>query len=217
MPVGAAIGGAVASVGGGLIANKGAKSASKAQAKSADAATAEQRRQFDLSRADQMPWLDTGKWALGQQKNALQGDWSGFTNSPDYQFALDQGFKNMDRSAASRGRLYSGGYGEDLTKFGQGLATQNYGNYMNRLAGLSDTGQTTASGLGVLGANYANNAGQNMMAAGNARASGYANQANILGNTVGQLGQIGANYFGSMQKPYSTPGGAMSFVNFGGG
>lgn len=189
--------GAIGAIGGGLIANKGAKDAAKAQTKAADTATAEQRRQYDITHADQMPWLQTGTWALDQQKKALTGDWSGFMQSPDYQYALDQGFKGLDRSAAARGRLYSGGYGEDLTKFGQGLATQNYGNYMNRLAGLSNTGQTTANSLGVLGANYANNAAQNTIGAGNARASGYINQANSYGNALNQLGGIAGNYFGS--------------------
>ncbi len=167
------------------------KSAS-AQEKASKQSLAEQKRQFDLSRADQMPWLDTGKWALGQQKNALMGDWSGFYNAPDYQYALEQGLKTQDRSAASKGRLYSGGYGEDLTKFGQGLATQNYGNYMNRLAGLSNTGQTTASNLGVLGQNYANQYADSKYNAANARSSAYNRYGNAAKTGLEQVG----SYFG---------------------
>lgn len=188
---------AVGAIGGALISSKASKSAAKAQTQAADQATAEQQRQYDLSRQDQMPWLQTGTWALDQQKKALGGDWSGFQNSPDYQFALDQGFKGLDRSAAAKGRLYSGGYGEDLTKFGQGLATQNYQNYMNNLGRLSNTGQSTASGLGLLGANFANNAAQNTIGAGQARASGYMDQGNAYGNAFNQLGGLAGNYFGN--------------------
>jgi hypothetical protein len=188
---------AVASIGGAVIASKGAKSAAKAQTQAADQATAEQRRQYDLTRADQMPWLDTGKWALGQQKNALTGDWSGFYNSPDYAYALEQGMKGLDRSAASRGRLYSGGYGEDLTKFGQGLATQNYGNYMNRLAGLSGSGQTSANALGAFGQSSANQISQNLTNKGDARASGYANQYGAYGSALGGIGNTMNDYFNS--------------------
>jgi hypothetical protein len=204
--------GAGAAIYGASKSSKAAKQSANAQVQAADTATAEQRRQFDLSRNDQMPWLQTGTWALDQQKKALQGDWSGFNNSPDYQFALDQGFKGLDRSAASKGRLYSGGYGEDLTKFGQGLATQNYGNYMNRLAGLSNTGQTSANSLGLLGANYANNAAQNTIGAGDARASGYTNSANSWGNAASQIGGIAGNYFGNKSSTYGAPSGGYGSV-----
>ena len=150
----------------------------------------EQARQFDLSRNDQMPWLNTGTWALDKQKQALNGDWSGFYDSPDYQWALDQGIKSQDRSAASKGRLYAGGYGEALTRFGQGLATQNYQNYMNNLGRLSDTGQSTASGLGVLGANYANQYGNQQTNIGNARASAYAGYGDAANTGISSLGQL---------------------------
>jgi hypothetical protein len=165
-----------------------------------------------------MPWLNTGKENLGYLNQLNSGDYSRFTNSPDYKYGLDEMTKNMDRSAAARGRLYSGGYGEDFGKAMQGYATTNYNNYYNRLSNLAGVGQTAAQNLGGLGANYATNAGNGMMAAGNARASGYANQANVWGQTANQLGGLAANYFGNKQPaPYTTPGGAMSFVNWGGG
>ena len=201
----AAVIGAAGAIGGAAMASKGAKSAAKTQAKGAESATAEQRRQYDLSRGDQMPWLDAGKGALSQMQKLNAGDYSSFNASPDYQWTLSEGMKGLDRSAASKGRLYSGGYGEDLTRFGQGLASQQYGNYYNRLAAMAGVGQTTASGLGVLGANMANNIGNNMQNAADARASGYANSANAWGNAAGQLGQIGANYFGSKAPSYSAP------------
>ena len=207
----AVIGGAVGLYGASKQAGA-AKDAAKASQKATDATIAEQRRQFDLSRADQMPWLQTGQWALDGQKKALMGDYSGFMASPDYQFALDQGMKSLDRSAAASGRLYSGGYGQDLTKYAQGMATQNYQNYMNNLGRLSNTGQSTASNLGVLGQNYANAFGTAMTNNANARASSYQNQANAYTGAAFGLGNMAAGYYGSKMTPTTYPSNAMGQV-----
>lgn len=207
----AVIGGAVGLYGASKQAGA-AKDAAKASQKATDATIAEQRRQFDLSRADQMPWLNAGKDALGQQQALLNGDFSKFYQSPDYQFALDEGFKAMDRSAAARGRLYSGGYGQDLTKFGQGLATQNYNNYYSKLAGLSNTGSGTATNLGQLGQNFANSMGTALQNNAQARASSYANQANAWNNGLTQVAGIAGNYFGSRVQPSQYPSNAMGSV-----
>lgn len=159
-----------------------------AQEKASKASIAEQQRQFDLSRSDQMPWLQAGSSALGQMQALNNGDFSKFYQSPDYQFALDQGMKSLDRSAAASGRLYSGGYGQDLTKYAQGMATQNYGNYYGRLAGMAGIGQNTATNLGTLGQNFANAYSQQQANIGNARASAYQGYGNAINNGLGQFG-----------------------------
>jgi hypothetical protein len=165
-----------------------AKSAANAQQQAADAATAEQARQYDQTRADQQPWMQAGQQALGQMQSLNSGDFSSFKQSPDYQFAFDQGLQGLDRSAASRGSLYSGGQSADLMKFGQGLASQNYNQYYNRLAGLSGAGQTTATGLGQLGQQYANNVGQIGLHQANNMASSYQQQANANSQAAGAVG-----------------------------
>lgn len=64
------IAGALIGAGGALLASRSqssaAKSAANASQQATDAAIAEQRRQFDLSRQDQMPWLNAGRGALSQ-------------------------------------------------------------------------------------------------------------------------------------------------------
>ena len=177
----AVIGGAVGLYGASKQAGA-AKDAAKASQKATDATIAEQKRQFDLTRSDQMPWLQAGTGALGTLQKLNAGDYSSFSNSPDYQFALDQGMKTLDRSAAAQGRLYSGGYGQDLVNYGQGLATQNYNNYYNRLSNLAGVGQTAAQNLGGLGANYANSMGTALQNNATNRASSYMNQANAWNN-----------------------------------
>jgi hypothetical protein len=105
---------------------------------------------------------------------------SGFKTDPGYQFALQEGMKGIDRRAAAGGKYASGGTLKDLMRYGQGMANQQYGDYWNRLAGMSGVGQTTGSQLGQLGAQTAGNIGNNMMAAGNARASGYQGQNDAM-------------------------------------
>jgi hypothetical protein len=179
------------------------KAGAAAQTAASQYATDEQRREYDQSRQDQLDWLTKGQWALGQQQAALQGDLSGFHDSPDYAYTLDQSIKAADRGAASRGALGSGGHSADLLQLGQGLASQNFNSYYNRLAGLSNTGQNTAQNLGGLGANMAGQIGQNAMNGANARASSYANTANAWGNYGNQLvGMIG-QYYGSRNNTNS--------------
>lgn len=130
----------------------------------------------------------------GQTPNGIDPRFADFYNSPDYQFALQQGTQTLDRSAAARGRLYSGGYGEDLTKYGQGMAAQQLGNYTNRLAAIAGVGQTTATNMAGQGQNFANQFGQNLNNAADARASGYAATANANSNLANGLNQ-GFQYY----------------------
>lgn len=190
-----AVGVAGASLVKGAMDSRAAGKAASAQQKGYDAATAEQARQYDQSREDQMPWLQAGQSALGQLSALAGGDFSGFKASPDYQFARDQGLQGLDRSAAARGAMYSGGADADRMSFASGLASQEYGNHWNRLAGLANVGQSTASNLASLGQNYANNVGNNAIGAANSRASGYQAKGQAWGNALsGVVGGIGYGY-----------------------
>ena len=151
---------------------------------------AEQQRQFDLTRKDMMPWMQAGQGALGQMQALNSGDYSKFYASPDYQFTLDQGMKFADRSAAQRGRLYSGGYGQDWVNYGQGLASTQYGNYYGRLADLAGVGNTTASNLGTFGQNKANSVSTQYGNIGQARASAYQGYANAFNKAANQFGSF---------------------------
>lgn len=116
-------------------------------------------------------------------------NYSAFFQSPDYQFRMDQGVQALDRSAAARGRTNSGAQMKALTEYGSGLASSEFGNWWNRLSNLAGLGPAANNATQQAGQNYANNAGQNMLAAGNARASQYINQGNAWGNAINGLGQ----------------------------
>lgn len=57
------------------------------------------------------------------------------TDDPGYQFRLKEGLGAIERSAAARGTLGTGGTLKDLMDYGQGLASQEYGNAFNRAMG----------------------------------------------------------------------------------
>jgi len=117
---------------------------------------------------------------------------------PGYQFRLEEGMKGLERSAAARGGLLSGGTLKGIQRYGQDMASQEYQNAFNRyqaertgtlnpFQSLAGVGQTTANALGAMGMNYANQAGEAYQGAANARASGYVGQANAIGGTIGNL------------------------------
>lgn len=168
-----------------------------AQAAAAGMSTEEQRRQYDQTRQDQLPFLEAGYDALRAQNAALKGDFSGFQASPDYQYTFDQSMKALDRTKAAQGGFMGGGADADRIALGQGLASQNFGNYWNRLAGRAGQAQSAAQNLGGYGMQMAGNIGNNLQNAANARASSYANTANAWGNFGQQaLGAFG-QYMGS--------------------
>jgi len=51
---------------------------------------------------------------------------------PGYQFAMEQGQKALEMSAAARGTLNTGGTLKDLIGYGQAMGEQNYNNVFNR-------------------------------------------------------------------------------------
>lgn len=172
---------------------KAGRAGAAAQGQAAAMSTAEQRRQFDLSRQDQLPFLEAGYDALRRQNEALNGDFSGFQNSPDYKYALDSSLRAQERGAAARGGFMGGAADADRIALAQGLASQNFNNYWTRLAGRAGQGQGSAQNLAGYGAQMAGNIGNNLTNAANARASSYANSANAWSNfgdqVVGALGQ----------------------------
>lgn len=124
-------------------------------------------------------------WQTPEGRAAAQDSaFNAFYTSPGYQFRLGEGIKALDASAAARGRLLSGSQTKAVQQYGEGLASAEFGDYWNRLAAMSGSGQTSASGTAsaanVLGANVGNTIFQGGVGAGNARASGY----NALGQGI---------------------------------
>lgn len=163
---------------GGWLEGQGSKDAARAQAQASAAGIAENRRQYDQTRTDMMPWLEAGRGALGQ----LQDPGANFTASPDYEFRRGEGMRGIENSFAARGGAASGNALRALTDFNSGLAGGEFGNWWNRQAGLAGVGQTASQNLGSLGANNSANIANLLGAQGDARASGIMGQTNALTN-----------------------------------
>lgn len=130
-----------------------------------------QRGVYDQSRADQMPWVQDGRTSLGDMMRMLQPGYE-MQADPGFQFRMAEGQKALERSAAARGGLMSGGFAKSLTKYGQGLASEEFGNRFNRLRDIAGMGLNSAQNLGGLGQNYANSMSSLHGAIGNAKAAG---------------------------------------------
>ena len=96
--------------------------------------------------------------------------------------------------------------------YGQGMASTEFGNYYNRLAGLSQGGQQAAGSMAQAGGQYTNNASNtfgNLSNAqtsilgqqANARASGYTANANALSGGLNSLTNLyGMSKYGGGNK-----------------
>lgn len=210
MPVVAAA--AIGAVGAGLAAKSSSnaqKSAANAVQQSNDAATAEQRRQYDLSRADNAPWLAAGQNALGQLTALNSGDLSGFNASPDYNFRLNEQNRSLAARNSALGIQDSGAAQKAALKYSGNLASGEFSNYANRLSALAGVGQTAASQNQALGTNYANAITGINQSTGQALSSSYQNQGAINSGLFQNIAGIGAG----LANGYGTQWGG----NSGGG
>lgn len=152
--------------------------------------------------------------AAGGTGAAGAPNYSGFFNSPDYNFALQQGGLAVDRSAAARGLLTSGGTLKDLTSFGQGLASQQYGNYVARLQSMVQTGANAAGGSASAATAFGNAGAQSLNTLGAAQASGAVGIANSFASLPQNL--LYAQAFGSGNSPSSYPTPSQSISSYPG-
>src|SRR4030095_4612225 len=77
-----------------------------------------------------------GLFGLGVSLPSMQD----FTGSPGYQFRLGEGLKALERSAAARGTLLTGGTLKGLERYGQGFASNEFANEYARRLGESKLG-----------------------------------------------------------------------------
>lgn len=113
--------------------------------------------------------------------NSTQGTpFVGFQETPGFQFAMDQGRRAVDASAASRGGLRSGATIQAQTDRGVGMANQEFGNYLSRLSGVISGGQNAAAQQANVNMNTANSMGNALGAMGNAQAAGAVGQGNAI-------------------------------------
>jgi hypothetical protein len=182
-----------------VIGSAASSSAAKTQANAANRASDLQYQQYLDSVERQKPFYEAGVNALPGLVEASKYTPFGmdqYKQDPGYGFRLAEGQKALERSAAARGGLISGGALKAAERFGQDMGSQEYMNAFNRyqteraarlnpLQSLTGMAQTTANTLGTTGANMASNVGNAYQSAANARASGYVGGANAATSGLG--------------------------------
>lgn len=179
---------------GGIFQARAASKAASAQERAANADRAFQRETRDqiIERVD--PFYQSGigaNNALSYEMglSAKPADYTGFQASPGYQFALDQGNASINALAGAKGGLNSGATMQALQNNGIGMANQEYGNWLNRLSGLSSQG-LSAAGMQANASTNAAQANSNALSnIGNAQAARAIGVGNALSSGINN--QIG--------------------------
>jgi hypothetical protein len=187
--------------------SKAAQSAAAATAAATDEATQLQREMYQQTREDQAPYREAGYNALAQMQRtagnvpgAFKFGAGDYQADPGYAFRLSEGQKALDRQAAARGGLISGGALKAAQRYGQEMGSQEFGNAYNRALTGYNTGvasenqlynrQAALSGIGQTATNLVGQAGQNY---GTSVGNALINQ----GANVGNARMASANAYGS--------------------
>lgn len=128
--------------------------------------------------------------------------YGGFTATPGYDFRLQSGQDSINALAGARGGLFSGKTLQDLSKFNQNIASDEYGAYLGRLGGLVDMGQASAGNQAQAGNAFATGASNALAAKGNAASAGATQVNNALQQGL-QTGMGLHMYQQGVQKPYN--------------
>lgn len=240
-----------ASIAGGAMASGAAHDAADTQASAADRAAQLQhqdamasldftKQQYADSVKRSQPWVDAGTGAIGQiqsdMANGVYHDWTGKFNAPDsvteqndpgFQFRLAEGQKALERSAAAKGGLTTGGTLKALTQYGQDFGSNEYShvydrvfqqyqqgynefnanqtNRFNRYAAISGVGQMTSAQQGQLGQQASTNVN-------NILSTDAANQGQQINNAAAARA---SGYVGSANAWQGAFGGINSGVQMG--
>lgn len=198
----------------------GGNKAAKAQSSSANQATNLSREQFNAGLERTAPYNQLGLGAIpGLSSMAAQpvdkfayrdpGQFlAEYAKGPEYSALRDMATDQVLRNRSMTGGFRSGGTQADLAQIApmlgiQALERQNqqdltaYGtnqaanaDQYQRLYGIANLGANIATGNANQGINFASQAGQNAIAAGNAKASSYMNTANAIGGFASDYGGL---------------------------
>lgn len=227
-PVGGAIGSALGgAIEGGDDTASGAAGAANA---GAQADIDLRRRMYEEDVARRQPFYEAGVNALPGYVSGIAPGGElvrGFTQAdyqadPGYAFRISEGQKALDRQAAARGGLISGGALKAAQRYGQEAGSQEFSNAYNRfrdtqslrrnaLAGVVGFAPTAAGSMAAGGQSYATGAGPQMyqqgVNTGNALIAGQQARESSYGQLGSAFGKyLSGGYGGSNQAAFSQTG-----------
>lgn len=196
---------------GGYFANKSQKDASnqavQSQERGVQMGVEEQRRQFDLVRQLQSPFVNAGAGAMNGQMDLLglngmgaqQAAIGGIQNGAQFQALQQQGDNAILQNSAATGGLRGGNTQAALAQFSPQLLSQLIQQQYSNLGGLTSLGQNAAAGVGNAGMQTGQNISnlfqqQGAAQAGGALANGRANAQLINSATSAFTNFLGAKF-----------------------
>jgi hypothetical protein len=214
MSLGASLGGAAEEATGG-----GASGAAREAAQTANAAAerdlALRTRMYEEGITRQQPYADIGLEFTNRLASMQRGGPGAGMNmlnmDPGYNFRLGEGMKALDRSAAARGGLISGGALKAATRYGQDYGSQEFGNAYERMAGLARLGPSSAGIMNNLGQNYSSGAGNIMSGQGETSANALLASQRARSSSYGQLGSALSKYMNPTYNYGAFGGGSGTF------
>lgn len=192
----AAIGGAAVSVVGGMLSKKKSKAPAPTAGGTGGFAgllsnymTAKQGQEMASARDKAVAMADPfaqSRQLANQQLQSLMQNPGQMQNDPSYQWAVQQGGQAVDRSLAAKHMSASGGALQELSQWGQGLASQQYNQRLNQLSMMASQGASpsAAANAELQGTQYA----QGLMSA--AAAGGINSMSGGGGGIGGMLGGL---------------------------
>jgi hypothetical protein len=199
MPIIGAVIGAVAGIGGALISGgaqkRAAQQAADAQTNAAQLSIAEQQRQYDQTRADNMPFLQAGTDALGQERGLLglngndqqQTSIDALRASPLYQSLYRNGNEAALANASATGGLRGGNAQHSFYNLGEDTLTNVIQSQLANLGSLRTGGQNVGNFLGQAGAAKAGAVGDALTQQGAAQSGGILAKSAIGAQTTNNL------------------------------
>lgn len=202
-------------------ANRAASSAQASQERAAARGIAEQRRQFEASRAMLAPFVQGGTDAFAQQgilaglgtPEEQQAAIAAIEAGPQFGAMVQQGENAILQNAAATGGLRGGNTQGALAQFRPAVLSQLIDQQYSRLGGLATIGQNSAAMTGAqgmqLGQNVSGLYGQQGAAQAGRALAGGANAQAALSGIAGAAGNLFAG------APPMPEGGTI-FSNWGG-
>lgn len=183
---------------GGNKAKKASKNAEAAQLEYLNKAIAEQQRQFDVTRADYAPYLQSGLGGLSGLSdligiNGADAQTAGLVNvqnSPMLASVIRNGEEALLANASATGGLRGGNTQRGLADFRSDVFADQLNQQIARLAGLAGLGQGATDSVSAFGANASNNISNTLGQQGQVRAGGILTRGGInqqLWNNAGSF------------------------------
>lgn len=217
--VAAAAVGAAGALGSGAMGKSASGKAAAQQAAAQQKAFEYQKQVHDTASQQFAPFIEGGTNALGAlgqlfginipgtgyTGNALD-TYKAYTQTPFYQFPLQQGIQAQDRSATARGLALSPGQAAAVNAWGQDYASKNFSGYIGQLANLAGIANQSIGTLSGQGNTAAGNVLTAQSGIGTAQASGTVGGTNALTDALKQAGGL----IGGGLKQYGSSYGADS-------